>query len=151
MVRSPLVVESGDSLTEFVTRVIGSNQTTGAVVDDGTRLRGVISLLDVYRRIVPGYLHGKSRLADVLHAEFFTEKFERFRLVPVTDVMTRDVDFVAPGDTVMSAIAMFVQRGRKALPVVDSGSFAGIITRRSILRSMVEGAGATPHDAGWGL
>jgi CBS domain-containing protein/PII-like signaling protein len=57
------------------------------------------------------------------------------RHLSVADVMTRDVARVAPDDPVRHILGLMIERGVRAVPVVDAGGHvAGIITDSDLLR-----------------
>ncbi len=135
LVRKPLTVGPDTSLTEFIDAVLDSNQTTAAVIE-GERLVGMVSAMDVFRRIVPPYLERDTHLLTAVRDSYFDEKFEKFRHVAVREIMVSAPDVLAPEESVARAVALFVHKGRKSLAVVDDGRYVGTITRRSILRTL---------------
>jgi CBS domain-containing protein len=141
MIPNPLVIAPTTTLLEFVLAVLGSNQTTAAVVQDG-RLLGMVSVDDVFRQLIPHYVGMVGHLADVLHETYFEESFERLKGTPVEKVMAREVDSMAPDEPLMHAVAMFVQKARKTLPVLDQGRYVGSVTRRSVLQAATRKARA---------
>lgn len=141
MIPHPLVVAPATTLLEFINAVLRGNQTTASVVD-GDRLVGMVSVEDVFRRLLPHYVGMSGGLADVLHESYFEEAFERFKNTTVATVMSRDVDSMGPDEPLMHAVAMFVQRSRKTLPVLEDGRFVGSVTRRSVLAAATQKAGA---------
>lgn len=129
---NPLTVSPDTTVLEFIDSVLNSNQTTAAVLD-GDRLVGMISVKDVFQRILPAYVDMAGRLADVMHAGYFEEKFEKFKHTQVREIMSTEIDSIAPDDAVIQAVAMFVKQDRKTLPVLDGNTFVGSLTRRSVL------------------
>ncbi|MBL8729891.1 MAG: CBS domain-containing protein [Planctomycetes bacterium] len=133
LVHSPFVVSPNATLFALVDGILAGNQTTASVVD-GDRLVGVVSATDVLKQLVPAYLAMDENLAHVLHASFFEEELGKLRNVQVHHAMVRDVDTLPPDASVMQAVAMFVRRGHKTVPIVDDGRFVGAVTRRSVLK-----------------
>lgn len=133
LVASPLVVTSDATLFDLIEVILGCNQTTACVVDS-TLLVGIVSATDVLKQLVPSYLGMDASLAKVLRESFFEDELGKLRNVVVRHAMVREVDVLPPDASVMEAVTMFVQRGRKTVPVVDNGRFLGAVTRRSVLR-----------------
>jgi CBS domain-containing protein len=133
MVATPLVVDPATSVGEFVRRLLASNQTTAAVVEAGG-LVGMVSIEDVFRRLVPSYIAMDAKLAEVVHASYFEEAFVRLERVAVREVMATAVDALEPQDPIMRAVELFVSRRRKTVPVLEGGRFIGSVTRRSVLQ-----------------
>ena len=136
MVNNPLTVSPETSLVEFVDLVLGSNQTTAAVLGDDGELLGMIAVGDILRAIVPHYLNMEAKLVDMMHEGHFDEKFAKFENVSVREVMLTKIDSLAPDDAVIKAVALFARKRRKSIPVVQDGKFIGMLTRRSLLRTV---------------
>ncbi|MFO1077740.1 MAG: CBS domain-containing protein [Planctomycetota bacterium] len=141
MISNPLAVAPSTTLLELITAVLGSNQTTASVVDGG-RLVGMVSVEDVFRRLLPHYVGMTDSLVHALHESYFEEVFARFQHTTVDTVMTREIDAIAPDEPLMQAVARFVQKARKTLPVIENGRFIGVVTRRSVLAAATHLAGA---------
>lgn len=135
MLPNPLTLTPDTKVAEFVDAVLGSNQTTGAVVDQGGLLVGVVSVLDVFRRILPSYVERGRNLASVMHESYFDEAFAELTAVPVRDIMVTEVQTLPPDIGIMQAIHTFVFDRYKTIPVCDEdGRYLGSVTRRSVLR-----------------
>lgn len=141
MIPNPLTVAPTTTLLQFILAVLNCNQTTASVVE-GDRLVGMVSVEDVFRRLLPHYVGMTGSLVDVLHEGYFEEVFDRFKNTSVGSVMTRDVDWIDPEEPLMHAVAMFVHKARKTLPVLHGGRFIGSVTRRSVLAAATRSAGA---------
>ncbi len=134
MLPNPLTVKPETSVAQFIDDVLGSNQTTGVVVNDDGILLGVVSVLDVFRRILPSYVDLGENLASIIHEGFFDEAFAELTAVPVKSVMITEVHTLAPDEGIMRAVKIFVFERFKTIPVVDKGRYVGSVTRRSVLR-----------------
>jgi CBS domain-containing protein len=134
MIPNPLTLAPTATLLELILAVLGGNQTTAAVVEAG-RLVGMVSVEDVFRALLPAYaaMGRMPNLADVLHDTYFEEAFEKFKNTAVGSVMCREIDSITPEEPLMNAVALFVRKARKTLPVLDGGKFIGTVTRRSVL------------------
>lgn len=141
MIPNALTVEPTTTLLQFIVAVLNGNQTTASVVDND-RLVGMVSVEDVFRRLLPHYVGMTSSLVDVLHEGYFEEVFEKFKNTMVEAVMSRQIDSIRPDEPLMQAVALFVQKSRKTLPVIEDGRFLGCVTRRSVLAAAARIAGA---------
>ena len=136
MLPDPLVVSPSTSLLDFIGRVLESNQTTAVVVDD-QRLSGIVSVQDIFRKILPEYVGEK--LAFAIREGFFEEKFSKFASISVSEIMSTEIDVLQPNDKVIMAVALFVRKGHKTIPVIEGGRYVGSVTRRSVLAQVTEG------------
>ena len=129
-----LAVNKETSVYDLVEKILGTNQTTAAVLDDDGTLVGIVGAHDVLRRMVPAYLDMGAKLMDLIHDGYFEEKFAQFQGMKVWSIMVTQMDSLDPDDSLIKAAAMFVEKRRKSLPVLDKdGKFLGMVTRRSIL------------------
>jgi len=135
MLPDPLTVRPETTLVEFIRAVLGSNQTTAAVVD-GDRLLGVVSVHDIFLKILPPYVGHE--IAEVIREGYFEEKFVKFTNIAVADVMVTDVSTLSPNEAVIKAVALFVRKSHKTIPVIENGRYIGSLTRRSVLRRVTE-------------
>ena len=88
------------------------------VLDDDSRLTGIISERDYARKVI---LRNKSS-----------------RETQVADIMTRDVICVANGTSIDKCMALMSEKKIRHLPVMDSGSPAGIITIGDLLKFVIK-------------
>lgn len=86
------------TLVEFVQAVLSSKQTTAAVVDRD-RLLGVVSVHDIFSKILPPYVGHE--IAEVIREGYFEEKFAKFTHTPVADVMVTRVSTLSPDEAVI--------------------------------------------------
>ncbi len=141
LVSSPLTMSKEECLEELVYKILNSNHTTAAVIDDENNLLGIVGIHDVFEKILPSYVKMGSdmgiSLGAAIHEGYFDEKFEELRGLRVEEIMVVDIDYSESNDSAISAISEMVKRRRKAIPVKDDdGKFVGMVTRRSILLSV---------------
>jgi predicted transcriptional regulator len=141
MVPPSLVVQPTTTLAEYVGMVMSSNMTTAVVVDDD-RLVGMVSMADVFRRILPAYVAMDERLVAVIHATYFEEAFAKLERTAVSEIMATAIDSLRPQDTVLRAVELFVRKKRKTLPVLDGERLVGVLTRRRVLELVTRQAKA---------
>lgn len=122
------------------------------VIDAGGKLVGIVTEGDFLRRAETGtrrqrprwieFFMGPGRLAD---------EYVRLSGRKVGDVMTGEVQTVAP-DAPLEQIVRLMERHRiKRVPVVHDGKVVGIVTRANLLRAVASFAGQiaplAPEDA----
>jgi CBS domain-containing protein len=101
-----------DALAKMIEHDFGS-----VVIADAGQALGIFTERDVTRRV----------LADVAFLE------ER-----VTDVMSKDLITVRPGDQVVDIFELMNSKGIRRLPVVDGGRLVGILTEGDLRRWVAE-------------
>jgi CBS-domain-containing membrane protein len=122
------------------------------VIDNGGKLIGIVTEGDFLRRSETGtrrqrprwieFFMGPGRLAD---------EYVRLSGRKVSDVMTHEVQTVAP-DAPLEQIVRLMERHRiKRVPVVDNGKVVGIVTRANLLHAVAsfaqEIAPLSPEDS----
>ena len=150
MLESPVTTTPRETFEELLKRLLGSRQATAAVLEQDGTLVGLVGIHDVLRKIVPVYVDMDKKLMELMHEDYFVEHFDQLRNTHVEDFMSRDIDTVAPDDTLIKAVAIIVEHRRKTLPVLEAGKFVGMITRRSILEFVgppMLGHGEAPDQA----
>lgn len=124
--------------TDFATLLAkhsGTDTHHTYVVDEGGRLVGVVTNLDMMGRMVPAYL--TSTLAASLSdgAELIRRRFEENAHLTAADVMQRELVLLHPEDTLIEANVRLHEGRFNALPIVDAqGVLLGDIGRKDILR-----------------
>ena len=66
MISNPFMVSPGTTLLQFILGVLNGNQTPASVVD-GERLVGMVSVEDVFHRLLPHYVGMTDSLVHALH------------------------------------------------------------------------------------
>jgi CBS domain-containing protein len=87
------------------------------VVMQGSKLAGVVSERDYARKVI---LKGKSS-----------------KTTPVRDIMTRDVVYVTPGQTVSDCMALMTVKHIRHLPVLDGKKLIGLISIGDVVRATI--------------
>lgn len=123
---------------EMVERLVGSGVSGLPVVDDSSRLVGIVTEADLVAK--EAYDGRRPRalavLADVLSARehHWVTKAAGWT---ADDVMTRRVTTCQPSEDVRGVARRMLERGVKRVPVVDDrGGLVGIVSRQDILRSL---------------
>ncbi len=82
------------------------------VTDDDGKLLGIVTERDMTRRIIAKNLDANT--------------------VTVGEIMTRNPDTLAPGDSALDALELMRTRKYRHLPVVDDGSVVGMVSIRDL-------------------
>jgi len=136
MLENPLTTTPEETFASLLPRLLSSRQATAAVLDDDRRLVGIVGIYDILRSVVPLYVDLDQKLAAMLHQGFLTERLDGLAERQVRELMTEDIDSVAPGDSLTRAVVLIVEKRRKTLPVLEDGRFVGMVTRRTILEKV---------------
>jgi CBS-domain-containing membrane protein len=112
------------------------------VIDDRGNLVGIVTEGDFLRRAETGtgrrrprwieFFMGPGRLAD---------EYVRLSGRKVSDVMTHEVQTVAPDAPLEQVVRLMERHNVKRLPVVDNGKVVGIVTRANLLHVVASFAG----------
>lgn len=110
-----------------------------ALNDDET-IKGVVTVHDIFSRIVPHYLQDDSNLAEFATDKLLTVKEIRETLdLPVSEIMSTDVLTVEKEDYFLEAAAKMIDHEYDNLPVVDKDEKCiGIVTRHSLDNALME-------------
>lgn len=106
------------------------------VVDRDLRVIGIVSEADLLSRV--NFPHGK--IMDGLRALFGRgdRRAEKAMATQVADLMSREVWSVGPNETLQAAAEVMIDKGVRALPVLDEdGRLLGLLTRRHLLQGML--------------
>ena len=115
------------------------------VVDDSSRLVGVITEGDLLRRVEMG-------TEEQSDGSFFSSELAREFLKShgkyVEDVMTTKVASVLPNTPLVEIARLLQLMQLKRVPVIERGRVVGVVSRADILRVLVDSAAPVTADAG---
>ncbi|HXI20426.1 MAG TPA: CBS domain-containing protein [Gemmatimonadales bacterium] len=128
MSTSPLVVDRDLPVGELIGFMQAHKVSACPVVEEGGRLFGIVSRLDLLRTLRPTPEHPPMNP-------------ERFRQLTVRDVARYGVVTVTPADPLGLAADRFLETRLHVLPVVESGDtgpvVVGIISQGDVLRRLL--------------
>ncbi|MFQ6097598.1 MAG: HPP family protein [Armatimonadota bacterium] len=112
------------------------------VVDEQRRLVGIVTEADLLRLALPRYLDA---LGDVsfLPAEFepYKRAIDRVRDVRVREFMSRkDAPVADENDSIVEVARIICELQVRRVPIVRDGRLVGLITRKDLMREIVEPA-----------
>jgi CBS domain-containing protein len=125
MLVSQILRSKGDTVftvtpTETIAAVaalLHSRRVGALIVLDAERVAGIVSERDVVRGLAEG---GAAALG-----------------LPVSGVMTRDVQFANPGETVDSLLSRMTDRRIRHLPVCEKDRLVGIVSIGDLVKSKI--------------
>ncbi len=94
------------------------------VLGDDGRLAGVVSERDLRQVVLDARMH--ERVGVITH---------RLAVLPVSEVMTRDVVTVGPGTDLREAASLMRRKKIGGLPVMHGGRVVGMVTETDVLRA----------------
>jgi CBS domain-containing protein len=104
---------------------------------------GVVTEGDLIRRAsrvkAPGYLEILGGLIYLGSPKKFVEELQRAMSLEAGQLMSKNVIFIGPEDTVEKAATLMVEKRISRLPVVDEKQkLIGIVSRRDIMGSLYD-------------
>jgi CBS-domain-containing membrane protein len=139
MTAAPITVYPDTSIREL--KILFERYSVNAlpVVDDRGVLRGLVSRHDFLRVFRPD---PRRRLSAL-----FALRAER-----VEEIMSRGIDAVEPGDSVVTAVDLMLTTGRRSLPVVERRPggpvLVGMVSRTDLLPCLTLAADESPGGGG---
>lgn len=121
---------------DIVDRLVHADVSGVPVIDDSGKLVGIVTEADLASKEAYGVRRRRtlSLLADALAAPKWIHK--AFGSV-AADVMTKEVFVCSPDDDARIATRRMLEQGVKRMPVVQSGSVVGMVSRQDILRTLI--------------
>jgi CBS domain-containing protein len=145
MTRKVLTVGRNASVVEAI-RLMLVNRVSGLpVVDDAGKLVGILTEGDFLRRSETGTERHRPRWLEILMGPGrMAGEYVRTHGRKVEEIMTRDVVSVTE-DTPLDEVVQLMERRRiKRVPVLDTDSLVGIISRADLLRALMRALDAHP-------
>jgi CBS domain-containing protein len=108
-------------------RLAGDVNVNGMVVlDQGQKLVGVVSIKDIIRAVIPSYM--ENNLRGFAWDGMLEEHVKKARKIKVSDIMSKNVITIGPGDSLMRCADLMIDNYLQRLPVVDeSGRVLGMV------------------------
>ena len=121
------------------------NKTNGLVViDESSKVAGILSSWDIIQHIVPDYLEEDMHLASFESGDVLIKRTLGAADDPITKFMTSNVHVVKPHETLMEAAAILSEFKIRQLPVVDdNGVLVGYLNRTDIKEAIGDILGIT--------
>ncbi len=111
----------------------GASVNGMVVLENGKKLVGVLSIMNVIRAVIPSYLVLDENLGGFTWDGMIEERTEKARGRKVKDIMSASYLAVSPEDTLMRCADTMIEHQLQRIPVVEkSGSVAGIVHIRDL-------------------
>ncbi len=138
MTRTVVSAKQDTPLPTLVDEMVRHGISGIPVVDDESRLVGIVTEADVISKLAFG---GTERRPMAVIGDLMRGHDRRWRSKSVGliagQIMTKNVETVRPSTTVQAAAQRMVEAGVKRLPVVDDDDrLVGIVSRADVLTSM---------------
>jgi CBS domain-containing protein len=143
MTTDVVTVSTGDSV-ETCAKLLQEHNISGLpVLDEAGRVAGMVTEGDLIRRAsrvkAPGYLEILGGLIYLGSPKKFVEELQRAMSLEAGQLMSKNVIFIGPEDTVEKAATLMVEKRISRLPVVDEQQkLIGIVSRRDIMGSLYD-------------
>ncbi len=136
--RNDLTSADTETPIEEVIYLMGqSGLSSLPVLDEEGRLAGVISERDILRAALPSYfdmLHSASVLPNINQ---LSKALEQLADHPVSTLMVHDPVVAHPSHEDLQVAELFIRRGLKQIPVVDTeGHLLGVVRRIDLLSQL---------------
>ena len=118
MTRNLITFTKKQSILEVMRTLIRKKISGGPVVDELSRLIGVISEADCIKYLSEG---------KYFNQPFFDRNVE--------DSMTAEVDVIEADKTIFDAATLFHKTNRRRFPVLDRGKLVGQISRQDVVKA----------------
>ena len=118
MTRNLITFTKKQSILEVMRTLIRNKISGGPVVDELSRLIGVISESDCIKYLSEG---------KYFNQPFFDRNVE--------DSMTAEVDVIEADKTIFDAATLFHKTNRRRFPVLDRGKLVGQISRQDVVKA----------------
>ncbi len=135
MTRTLVTVRPDAAIADAIRLMLEQHVSGLPVVDAGGGLAGIVTEGDLLRRVETGterprsawrqFLRGPSRLA---------EDYIRSHGRKVAEVMSTEVESVAPSTPIEAIVELMEKRRIKRVPVVEDGRLVGVVSRADLLR-----------------
>ena len=123
MTVAPVTLTPETGIFEAIKAMLDRKVSGATVIDADRNVIGVLSEMDCLRAILAGTYHEEVGGT-------------------VADVMTADVESVSADASVLEVAQKMIDGHRRRIPIVKDGKFVGQFSCRSILRAVLEFAGA---------
>jgi len=140
MQKEVITVQADMSVTEAALVLLKHSITGVPVIDQDEKLVGVVSEKDIFKYLYPEYREYYSFLGFDKEKSNIQEKIKEGRDEKVSQIMTRNVVYVAPHDSVVRVGALMIMKKIHRVMVVDKGKLVGVVGRRDVYHQVFEKA-----------
>lgn len=137
--RDVTTIPADESLGRVLCLMPGIRSRLVYVTEADGRLVGVVSSYDLLKVMLPEYLDANLAKSLAGGENLFLKAFEERSGMRISEIMSRDLVFCSPEDTVVEINALIREKGVNVLPVLDKqGVLLGEVARRDILGAVAK-------------
>jgi len=142
MSRDVITVQPATSVGQ-IARLMSDHGISGLpVVDDGGRVVGVVTELDMIVRNarfkMPTFFVILDSIIYLETPQHFQERLEHVLGATAEEIMSKPAVTISPGATIETLAELMVGQKINPIPVVENGRLIGIVSRSDIIRLMAE-------------
>jgi CBS domain-containing protein len=128
----PVTITADATLRDAARVLVNSRFSALPVVDEKGAMTGIVSEVDLIRRVV-----GDASDPMQLHAHLGDPDSQQALATPVVEVMTREV-ITADTETPLEDVAtLILKHQKKRIPIMRDGSVVGIVSRTDLVKAML--------------
>jgi CBS domain-containing protein len=142
MQRDPVTASPRDDVSSLI-KLLREHELPGVpVVVDDHRLVGIVTERDLVLRgddadlHLPTYIELFGGIVFLEPLQHLEDKLRKAFANSVEEMMTADVDTIAPQASVHEAARLISRSGHNRLPVVEDGKLVGVVTRVDCLEAL---------------
>ena len=138
-----VMAKKTDTVRSVVVKMLSRNCGAIPVVEDDTRLVGMVTVRDVMLPLYPhygDYIHDNVRSRDFIEME---EGYPEVLAKKVQEVMSANPLTVSPNDPVLQAASYMGLKNFRRIPVVEKGKLVGMVSIGDINRALFLEKGAS--------
>jgi CBS domain-containing protein len=138
-----VVTAKPDTTVGELADILAKNKISGVpVVDDQDRVLGMVSEADIILQDAdlhfPYYVQFLEMVIYLQSVHKFEERVRKSIGSKVSEIMTTEVVWASPEESVREVATLMADRNVNRLPVVDDGRLVGIVTRGDIVRAIAQ-------------
>lgn len=143
MTKDNLITVTKETTVRTLAELFTSHRVSSfPVVDEGNRLLGIVTETDLIEQDKSLHIPTVISIFDwVLYVESekkFEKELKKMTGQTVGDIYSEDVTSVAPATPLNEVADLMTKRKIHAVPVVENGKVAGVVSRIDLIRSMIE-------------
>ena len=128
----PVTIKADATLRDAARVLVNSRFSALPVVDEKGAMIGIVSEVDLIRRVV-----GDEGDPTQLHAHLGDPDSQPALATPVVEVMTREV-ITADAETLLEDVAtLILKHQKKRIPIVRDSGVVGIVSRTDLVKAML--------------
>lgn len=130
-------IKKNGTIREATELMLKTNTNSLVVVDEHSRVVGMLSTIDVIHYVVPDYLEDDKHLAAFESRDTFVERVKEIGDQPVTNSMSANVHTIQSTHTLIEAATLLAEHRINQLPVVDEHEkLIGYIGRTNVKKAI---------------